>query len=39
MTESNTAVVPGIQDIYAVVVSDRYLFVADGKLLRRVARP
>ena len=31
--------VSGIEGIHAVAVNDRYIFVADGKLLRRVARP
>jgi len=37
--DSNTPVVSGIRGINAVAVNDRYIFVADGQLLRRVARP
>ncbi|MEI9949971.1 MAG: hypothetical protein WDO74_13570 [Pseudomonadota bacterium] len=37
--DSNTNVVTGIQGINALAVNDSYIFVADGKLLRRIARP
>jgi hypothetical protein len=37
--DSNTNVVSSIQGINAVAVNDSHIFVADGKLLRRVARP
>jgi hypothetical protein len=37
--DSNTSVVPSKQGIRDVVVNDDFIFVADGKLLRRVDRP
>jgi len=37
--DSNTNVVTGLQGISAVAVNSTDIFVADGKLLRRVARP
>lgn len=37
--DSNTNVVTGVQSINAVAVNDDHIFVADGKLLRRVTRP
>jgi hypothetical protein len=37
--DSHTDVVAGIQGIHAVAVNDSHIFVADGKLLRRVPRP
>jgi hypothetical protein len=37
--DSHANVVTGIQGINAVAVNDSHVFVADGKLLRRVSRP